>query len=105
MLLFKRLPGPLKINFNGQHGPNMTPTGPPRWPQVGPKMVPKSVWGAHGAPWRPMGPHGAPPEPVLARFWTGFDRFLMNFVAIFGRYVVAYWGLAAGGEALKIYIK
>ena len=58
--------------------------------------------GHPGGPWAPMGPHGPPQKPILDRFWTGFDQFSMNFVAIFGRYVVACWGPAAGGEALKI---
>ena len=68
---------------------NMAPFAPPRWPQVGPTMVPKSVWGAHGAPWVPMDPLWALSEAdfgsILVRFW----RFLINFVTIFGRCLVA----------------
>ena len=60
-----------KNRFFGQHGPNMTPTWPPRRPQIGAKIGQKSVQK------RPRG-------PSRPRNWC-WDDFFIDFGSILDR--------------------
>ena len=81
--------------FLCQHGRNMARFGPPKWHQVGPKMVPKSLPTAYGAPWGAHGPPWGPSEPILDRFWADFgsilDRFYADVGRILGQFLIDFW--------------
>ena len=65
----------------------------PTWPQVGLKLAPS--WRNLGANWawelkRPSGPLQG---PIFDRFWSIFDRFLMDFWSIFDRFLIDFWSI------------
>ena len=47
VLIFKRLPTPVKISFGSQHGPNLPPKMAPSWAKSTTKIHPKSI--QHGS--------------------------------------------------------
>ena len=75
--------GSFKNHFFGKHGPNMTPTCPPRRPQVGAKIGSKSVQKRPRGPSRPWSWFWHDFSSILNRFWadvgSNLDQFWMNF--------------------------
>ena len=65
--------------------------GPPKWSQVGTKMVPRSVPTAYEAPWGAHGPLWALSEPILDRFWDDFGPILDRFWDDFGPISDRFW--------------
>ena len=85
-----------------QHSLNISSTGPPKWSQVGPKLVPKSIRFFPKAPSGPMDVDGSASEPILVRFWIDlgwvFGRCLLLavdlgpiFASIFVHRVFHFW--------------
>ena len=83
-----------KNRFDGQHGPNMAPTWPPRWAQVGSKMASepnqkrprKRRWSLNWF-WTDFGPiwnrFWIDLEPIWDRFWIDFCSILIQFSQVF----------------------
>ena len=76
--------GTSKNQFFGQHGPNMTPTWPPRRPQVGAKIGQKFVQKRPRGPSRPRSWFWDDFSSILCRFWIDFGQMLGRIWISFG---------------------
>ena len=80
VLIFRRLPTPVKIGFGSQHGPNLPPKMAPSWAKSTAEIHPKSIQHGSGS--------GIGSETRFLKLQTRFrmppGRFRAPFLVIFG---------------------